>query len=402
MTMYRVGPAGIPASLKTNMDAVLNKKFGTSTTYAPATWPDNVNLLGPLPEKTASGSVASITDGADGVPLKNWGVTVAPTLSGVSAVSCSQGGKNLVDNSAAAWEGGNINTSGGNATGAGYVRTIGYYDIGGGMSYEISGIATPSQASDFRLFFYDETQTFISYKNYGSTPRETPANARYMRIRNVVGADMSTLQIEYGTTATAYEPYTASTVSTVNLGRTIYGGSVDVVAGTGIKTFGYASFKWGDYTATADLGSNTRRRFNLPSPVKMTDRAQSLCNVAPWLEEYSVDSTHFYVSNHSQTGDGLCNVFLPTGTSDDTDIIIVYTIATPEDFTFTPITPTPETALGTNNFWADEGDSDVTYRADINMLIASLSGNRGLMMTRPQLEEITEENKEEDPEVTEK
>ncbi len=76
MTMYRVGPAGIPASLRTNMDAVLNKKFGTSTTYAPATWPDNVNLLGPLPEKTASGSVAAITDGADGVPVKSWVITI--------------------------------------------------------------------------------------------------------------------------------------------------------------------------------------------------------------------------------------------------------------------------------------------------------------------------------------
>lgn len=297
MTMFRVGPAGIPASLKTDMNSVLNKKFGTTgQNYPPNGWPDDVNLMGPLPEKTASGSVASITDGADGVPVKNWGVTVDANLSGVSAVSCSQGGKNLVDNSAAAWEGGNINTSGGNATGAGYVRTIGYYDIGGGMSYEISGIATPSQASDFRLFFYDETQTFISYKNYGSTPRETPANARYMRIRNVVGADMSTLQIEYGTTATAYEPYTAPTVLTVNLGRTIYGGSVDVVNGTGTDENG-------------------------------------------------------------------------------------------NDFTFTPITPTPETALGTNNFWADTGDSTVVYRRDIDLALQAVSGTRNLLMTsiRPEV-----------------
>lgn len=69
MTWYRVGPAGIPGSLKTDMDAVLNKKFGTSTTYPPNTWPDNVNLLGPLPEKTASGAIANITDGADDVPV---------------------------------------------------------------------------------------------------------------------------------------------------------------------------------------------------------------------------------------------------------------------------------------------------------------------------------------------
>ena len=76
MTMFRVGPAGIPGSLKTDMDTVLNKKFGTSTTYPPNTWPDNVNLLGPLPEKTVSGAVASITDGADAVPIKAWVITI--------------------------------------------------------------------------------------------------------------------------------------------------------------------------------------------------------------------------------------------------------------------------------------------------------------------------------------
>lgn len=76
MAWYRAGGGGIPSSLKTGMNSVLNKKFGTSTTYAPATWPDNVNLLGPLPEKTASGSVAAITDGADGVPVKSWVITI--------------------------------------------------------------------------------------------------------------------------------------------------------------------------------------------------------------------------------------------------------------------------------------------------------------------------------------
>jgi hypothetical protein len=44
---------------------------------------------------------------------------------------------------------------------------------------------------------------------------------------------------------------------------------------------------------------------------------------------------------------------------------LVYKVndATATDFTFTPITPTPETALGVNNFWSDSGDTEVIYYA---------------------------------------
>ena len=314
MTMYRVGPAGIPASLKTNMDAVLNKKFGTSTTYAPATWPDNVNLLGPLPEKTASGSVANITDGADGVPIKAWEVTLPASLSGYSAIN---GTKN-------------------------------------------TGTGTP------------ETQY------------------------------------------------------TVSLGRTIYGGTADVVNGTGTETYlkivldgtqeiGLANWKPTTGTSawlyapsiTPNLLNNYLTAYNLDNIV---------CDVLPTVPYNTTAQRIDESTTKGISVVGTNNWGLAVRVEDDTlrtkpdinawlannPITVIYKVATPTDFTFDPITPTPETALGVNNFWADEGDSDVTYRADINMLIASLSGNRGLMMTRPQLEEITEENKEESPEVTEK
>ena len=78
MAWYRAGGAGIPASLKSDMNDVLNKKFGTSTTYPPSDWPSDVNLLGPLPEKTASGAIASFSDGADTVPLKSLVFGIEP------------------------------------------------------------------------------------------------------------------------------------------------------------------------------------------------------------------------------------------------------------------------------------------------------------------------------------
>ena len=71
MAWFRAGGAGISSSLKSAMNSVLNKKFGTSTTYPPSDWPADVNLLGPLPEKTASGAIASFSDGADDVPISD-------------------------------------------------------------------------------------------------------------------------------------------------------------------------------------------------------------------------------------------------------------------------------------------------------------------------------------------
>ena len=63
------GSYEMPADIETDMNAVLNKKMGTTTTYAPDTWADTVNLMGKLPEKTATGAIASFNDGADDVPI---------------------------------------------------------------------------------------------------------------------------------------------------------------------------------------------------------------------------------------------------------------------------------------------------------------------------------------------
>ena len=97
MAWYRAGGGGIPSSLKTGMDSVLNKKFGTSTTYPAVDWPDTVNLMGPLPEKTASGAIVTFSDGADAVPLKKCEITLPASLDGYTSVDVVATGKNVFD-----------------------------------------------------------------------------------------------------------------------------------------------------------------------------------------------------------------------------------------------------------------------------------------------------------------
>lgn len=268
MAWYRAGGGGIPSSLKTNMDAVLNKKFGTSTTYAPNTWPDNVNLLGPLPEKTASGSVASITDGADGVPVKNWGVTVDATLSGYSAIN---GTKN---------------------TGTGTPETQYTVSLGRTIYGGEADVVNGTGKEVYRLITFDGTQAVLS-GNYGTGG-----------------------YVQYSCSALGIDP---------DIDKPLYDLQPNL----------YVDAATGNYRVNSFVGGGIKRiRFN---DVRIGDTITSK------------DEWNAYLSNNPVT--------------------IAYPLATPEDFTFTPITPTPETELGVNNFWADEGDSDVTYRADIDLLL---------------------------------
>ena len=278
MAWFRAGGGnGIPTQLKDNMDAVLNKKFGTSTTYPPGEWPDDVNLLGVLEEKTTTKSaIAHITDGADRVPVKNWQVTLDASLTGYSSVDVVHCGKNLIGD---IQQGGIDATTGAETSANTRVRT-GFIEVLSNTTYAVAVNSDNSNLVVFHVIEYDENKTYISAsgKNIATATQTTGATTKYIRITsrnttnaNITPTDLSKWQCEQGNQATTYAPYSAET-HTVNLGRTIYGGSVDVVQGTGTDENG-------------------------------------------------------------------------------------------NDFTFTPITPTPETKIGVNNFWADNGDSQLTYRS---------------------------------------
>ena len=78
---------------------VLNKKFQTERGFKPKEWASAISKLTPLQVKTASGAIASFPDGADDVPTRSLVVTIpATTLSGVSSVTETQTGRNLLPN----------------------------------------------------------------------------------------------------------------------------------------------------------------------------------------------------------------------------------------------------------------------------------------------------------------
>lgn len=101
MTWFRAGGGnGVPAALKSEMNDVLNKKFGTSTDYPPNDWPDTVDLMGPLEEKTVSGSIASFSDGADDVPIKSLVASLPASLTPYESIEVIHAGGNILETNA--------------------------------------------------------------------------------------------------------------------------------------------------------------------------------------------------------------------------------------------------------------------------------------------------------------
>lgn len=342
--------------------ATLNKKFNTSRGFSPREWASAASKLEPLPERTASGAIAHIEDGADGVPLKNWLVTLPASLDGYSEVNGTKAGKNLLDESTAQGSG-----------------TIWFFYADGitlksGVTYTFSADLNGLGSGSASISFYKTdhtTQVSIAYGTNNPTLIYTPSEDVTVCPRIYRGGLSSTdtmhAQLEVGSTATAYEAYTAPTQYTASLGRTIYGGTADVVSGEVEAT--YKGYNLGSLTWSGGIVGG-----------------QMWC----WYCDLSADGLK--LPTNSNIFDGICDDYTPirfNGVSSNSNTIalrsngVLYvnngsdtieptgnvTIAfdTPTDFTFTPITPTPETALGSNNFWSDQGESEVTYRKDLDI-----------------------------------
>lgn len=382
MTYFRCGGGGIPSSLKTDMNDVLNKKFGTSTDYPPADWAPTVNLMGPLPEKTqASASICSFDDGADDVPTKSLVVTIPPTLSGVSTLTETQTGKNLCQN--------NLSTE----TVSGVTITVnadGTITLDGTATARIPrNLCTnfEMKAGTYTLSCGTSNLPASCYFNInitggggGSCSRNTPSllitlpetrTATYIRIDLANGSTFDNLvlypMLEVGSTATTYEQYQTPTQYSASLGRTIYGGTADIVNGTGQNTHG----KITDFSTLRANGTSSTGAYRYIIDVSgMGDYNVGACvsNLLTYRVSYNANVGEFYNTTN------VLIIFLAQDNAQDAitylqsnSCEIAYPLATPTDFTFDG--QEIPTRLGYNAFWADSGDTEVTYRADIDLLL---------------------------------
>lgn len=278
-------------------------------------------------------------------------------ISGWTGLDVWHGGKNLLDPETL--EQGGINIDGSDTSNPKRIRS-GYIPVKENTKYFLSA------GDQYKLFlhFYDSEKASIgsNVMNKATAPSGAcfaRAIIGYQDDANISPSDVTTGQLELGTTATAFEPYKPITKIPISFpsDQTVFGGSLDLVSGVlSIEWFNLTK-TWGDFGNKTSLGDNTRGTLSISSyPSKPTSGAvDAKCNIAPRDTGWSTDSVHFY------TNEGSCVVFLPNDTDASTEIQVTYPLATPQEI---QLSAQQITALvGNNTIWSDgNGDCSVTFQ----------------------------------------
>ena len=345
--------------------------------------------------KTVSGAIVHITD-ADEAPLVKCLVDITPkqsgtgtpspsnvrAISGWESVSVNVVGKNVLNNNRQSVtlygvtftrnEDGSFVVNG-TATSTVYflMNTSGKYKAKAGITYRLTGC--PSGGSTSTYVIYNDNHGLLdSGSGADYTPNADDEWNFFIRIasgttvNNLVFKPM--LRIKTDGDTDTYEPYTGTTTTT-SLGRTVYGGTLDVV--TGVLTVDRAmvtyngSENWRMETGAQYTGSN----FYIAKPSGTGNE----------YDVFQSNITNKFTSSMSTAQDGVCisagyfncilgNILGINNVADfktwlsSHNMQIVYPLATPQTYTLTG--QEIETLVGQNNIWADSGDIVITYHTD--------------------------------------
>lgn len=181
---------------------------------------------------------------------------------------------------------------------------------------------------------------------------------------------ISNIQLELGSTATAYKTYQGDTY-TIPLGQTVYGGTVDAVQG--VLTVDRALVDLGTLTWNKINTTGSHWRFwaylndmaydgeMLSSQYKHITASQSYLGEIGIASQAS-GSSYLAMVTDERFSDAA------TFKSAMSGVQLVYELATPITISLTPIEVAVLTGQ-TNNIWADSGNVSVEYAADLKTYI---------------------------------
>ena len=203
-----------------------------------------------------------------------------------------------------------------------------------------------------------------------------PQNAKYLVAyiynRNItpeINVDdvLNSIQIEYGGTATSYEPYRGQTI-TLPFGQTVYGGTLDAVTGVGSEDFGFISLN-----GTEDWipqGSQMRSAFQVQSPAP---DYTGICSHFAYLGNFSGNCLFVYTNRYIYIGSALFaqynndveqwKSYLVSQAAAGTPVQVCYKLATPQPIQATGGQTIPALS-GTNTIYTDGDSVTVSGRAD--------------------------------------
>lgn len=350
---------------------------------------------------SVSGDIVSFPDGADNIPVKSFVGSIIPAqsgsgdpapdnirpISGWTGANIYRMGINLFDTANATYVDGKIlNDSGSEVANVGWGYVGAEIPVIGGATYTISGTLVNSTYGG-RIYQYDANKNFLSrVDGFTSTPKTFTVLPNCAYIGFQYGTNIivkGSVQVQIGSTATAYEAYQGETIL-LSFGQTVYAGTLTALGGGLWKIQPTHKIDALD-SHTWNYGGNNRFNATGFSDMKQdglrSEYIYCSCyapNVGGGAYDpftiYNGTGGYLYVVD-DRTTDGATLKTLLAGQK------MVYPLATLPD----PIIVSAsdlQTLLGANAVWLDCGSvTGMTYRADTALYIQKLIGGGGTLST---------------------
>ena len=309
---------------------------------------------------TASGSIATFTNGGDDIPVSEFECdivaqqgsgTPSPSsplpITGFSQADISRSAKNILDLS-------QISGSGANRY---FYRTRGLKLVSG----QVYTLSVSLACDGLYIKRMSDNTNVATNTNQSSLTFTATDDLIYLSLWRNNGFTNFTYQLEKGDTATAYEePY----VYTVAFGQTIYGGRLIYENGQWNIEATYAEIDMGtiDYQYVSPLAATGVFPFEITGRKQggefLSEQYQSLCHQTTWVQNdltlIAIDEyTPIRVMNSSCT----TVAQIQTATS---GCRLIYELATPVIIPITSSTRV-KTISGDNNIYSNTGDCEVKY-----------------------------------------
>lgn len=300
-------------------------------------------------------------------PIHGW--------DGITVTKC---GKNLLDG---VWRAGRYIDGAWSETNT--WRTSNLIPVKANESYCVSANneATPM---NMYLHLFDSNGDWIS-GSYGTGVIQTTSDTAFLAVcntRSIIIEKSHNLQLELGSTPTAYEPYTETQI-TIPFPQTIYGGYVDLVNGEVVEEWDGFTFDgvnkklYRDYTSSGNT-NYIKAYWVYWNPVSRTT-APVMCDTLSVTRNHNsiASSPCLYASSSGQMFGGLIlgtkaeYPDLAEGTAQDRidacndwfeniPTKVIYKLATPVVHSLDPVTI--RTLKGTNTIYSDtNGNIEITY-----------------------------------------
>lgn len=366
----------LEGGVKENSDAILENTADVNTLKS------QINEVeSGFPQKSASGAIVTIEDGADNVPVVSLTAEIVPVqsgtgdpapdnvrpISGWTGANVFDTGVNVWDEE---WEVGGLNSN----NGANYnnaqdrIRSKNHIPVKGGTQYFLK-----STAPFTTICFYDSAKAFISSR--GTTAADTtltmPTNAAFMRFEasSAYGTSYKhDISINYPSSDTSYHAYTGRTVNITfpDSAGTVYGGELSVVDGKAVVTV--TDTKVTPAKSAFNRSSDHMFYFNTNPQLATGSDVPCICDkLRSWdgTESKYKNENYCFCNNGGAIRVNTADAFSTAADAFDAigEMTFVCRLATPitieiED----PVIL--KTLLGFNNIWLNSGDITLTYRAD--------------------------------------